>query len=600
MSRKRPSHNIIDSRHPNYLSCMSDWEKWRLTYRGGDEFRDRFLEQFSAREEPKDFNSRKAVTPIPAFAKAAVNDIRNSIYQRMSDVLRTGGSGAYQQAVAGLEGGVDRRGATMTSFLGMKVLTDLLVMGRVGVYVDHPVVEGVGTLADATGRRPYLYSYQVEDILSWACSKPEEPSEFQSLLLRDSCLDCDERTGLPTRTFQRYRLLWIDEGTGKVNLQLYDTDGNPIDRDGNAAGPVLLELDRIPFVMLDIGDSLIKDVCQHQIALLNLGSSDVNHALKANFPFYVEQRDLRAVGGHLKVAASADGTATQGGQGSTDTDIKVGSTQGRAYDIKANAPAFIAPPSEPLEASLKLQTKLEEDVRKLVNLAVVNLATRASAESKQMDNQGLEAGLSYIGLVLESAERRIAEFWAAYEERRPARREVATVKYPDRYSLKSDEERIDEADKLAKLMHTVPGRTVKREIAKNIVTVLLSGKVSVERIDRIHREIDASHYTTSDPKTIIDAKNAGLVGEKTASVALGFDDEEHMAAREDHTARILRIAAAQSSSSDGSDPAARGVKDLSPDPAGAGSEEKAQSRDNTLRDTTADRTRGVGKEPVDD
>ena len=78
MSRKRPSHNIIDSRHPNYLSCMSDWEKWRLTYRGGDEFRDRFLEQFSAREERSDFNSRKAVTPIPAFAKAAVHSLRKA------------------------------------------------------------------------------------------------------------------------------------------------------------------------------------------------------------------------------------------------------------------------------------------------------------------------------------------------------------------------------------------------------------------------------------------------------------------------------------------------------------------------------------------
>ncbi len=34
--------------------------------------------------------------------------------------------------------------------LGHEGLTDLLVMGRVGVYVDHPVVEEVGTLADAT------------------------------------------------------------------------------------------------------------------------------------------------------------------------------------------------------------------------------------------------------------------------------------------------------------------------------------------------------------------------------------------------------------------------------------------------------------------
>jgi len=211
-----------------------------------------------------------------------------------------------------------------------------------------------------------------------------------------------------------------------------------------------------------------------------------------------------------------------------------------------------------------------------------------------MDNQSLEAGLSYIGLVLESAERRIAEFWAAYEERRPTRRKVATVKYPDRYSLKSDQERIDEADKLATLMHTVPGRTVKREIAKNIVTVLLAGKVSVERIERIHREIDASNYTTSDPKTIIDAKNAGLVGEKTASVALGFDDKEYLTAREDHTARILRIAAAQSSGDGNSDPAARGVKDLSADPAAAGSEEKAQSRDSTFRQDTSPRVRGQG------
>ena len=153
-----------------------------------------------------------------------------------------------------------------------------------------------------------------------------------------------------------------------------------------------LDLDRIPFVILDIGDSLIKDVCQHQIALLNLGSSDVNHALKANFPFYIEQRDLRAVGGHLKVAASADGTATQGGQGAADTDIKVGSTQGRAYDIKANAPAFIAPPSEPLEASLKLQAKLEEDVRKLVNLAVVNLATAGVGRIETNGQSGSRSG----------------------------------------------------------------------------------------------------------------------------------------------------------------------------------------------------------------
>ena len=57
---------------------------------------------------------------------------------------------------------------------------------------------------------------------------------------------------------------------------------------------------RIPFVLLDIGDSMIKDVVNHQIALLNLGSSDVNYALKSNFPFYIEQKDQRAGGRPLE------------------------------------------------------------------------------------------------------------------------------------------------------------------------------------------------------------------------------------------------------------------------------------------------------------
>ena len=111
-------------------------------------------------------------------------------------------------------------------------------------------------------------------------------------------LNFDQRTYLPTTTVERFRMLWIDRDTGLVNLQFLDTAGNPIDRDGNPAGAVELELTRIPFVLLDIGDSMIKDVVNHQIALLNLGSGDVNYALKANFPFYVEQKDQRASGSH--------------------------------------------------------------------------------------------------------------------------------------------------------------------------------------------------------------------------------------------------------------------------------------------------------------
>lgn len=586
---------IIDSRHPNFFAGVHEWEEFRLTYRGGEEFLLRYLEHFSARETSEDFQARRALTPIPGFAKTAINEIRNSIFQRMADVVRRDGSMAYQNAIAGLDGGVDRRGATMNSFIGKTVLEELLVMGRCGVFVDMPVVEGP-TLADATGKRPYLYAYSIEDILSWSATKPENPNEFQSLLLRDSYISYDHRTMLPLNMSQRYRMLWIDQNTGLVNLQFYDLKGDEVDRDGNPGGPYELQLTRIPFVMVDIGDSLIKDVCRHQIALLNLGSSDVNYALKANFPFYTEQRDSRAVGHHLKHSANESGTATSGGQGAGDREMKVGVTQGRYYDMNAERPGFIHPSPEPLRASITLQEKLENDIRKLVMLAVVNLGTRTSAESKQMDNQGLEAGLSFIGLVLEGAERRIADYWSAYEERVEKRRNVATIKYPDRYSLKSDKDRIEEADELSDLIHSVPSRTAKKEIQKVVVTKLLSGHVKVDTLQKIYNEIDEAAFTTSDPDVIIRAKEAGLVGEKVSSLALGFPEGEHLVAREDHVARIKRIAETQAAANDDQgDPASRGVDDLSGDPASAGREEKAESRNTDLKDTTKKPVRGKAK-----
>lgn len=590
-------HRIIDSRHPNWLSNVNDWEKWRLTYRGGEEFRNKYLERFTNREDPQDFEARKRLTPVPSFAKAAINRIRNSIFQRMHDITRRGGSAGYQQAIAGLDQGVDRRGSTMNAFLGIKCLTELLVMGRVGVFVDNSVIPGE-TLADVGNARPYLYSYQIEDILSWTCTKPDEPSEFQAVLLRDTVMDYDNATMLPLQNFQRMRLLWIDQDTGLVNLQFYSTDGDPTDRDGNPGGPIEIELTRIPFVMLDITDSLLKDICNHQIALLNLLSSDVNFALKANFPFYIEQRDLRAVGSHLKQAANPDGTATAGGQAAHDNEITLGATRGRAYDIKANPPAFINPSPDPLKASMDLREEIVQEINRLVNLGVEALGSRMPAGTQALDTGGLEAGLSYIGLILESAERKIAEFWAAYEDRVVARRKVATIKYPDRYSLKTDKDRIDEATSLSKLMSSVPGQTIKREISKSITQALLGGKVSVETIAKVNAEIDESVYTTSDPTTILAAVEAGLCGEKTGSMALGFSPEEHIQAKKDHAERAARVAQAQASvkgsnNSMGGDPAARGVPDLSVNPQ-ASRQENKQGRDRTLHDSKHRRVRGQG------
>lgn len=605
---------IIDSRHPNFMVDHLEWQKWRLTYRGGWRYIDKYLEKIDRQEDNTDFQARKRMTPLPTFAKAALNDVRNSIFQRMRDIVRRDGSDGYLRAINGLDNGVDFRGSTMNAFMGDKVLTELLMMGRVGIYVDSPIIareDGeMPSLADvrSAGFRPYLYLYQVEDILSWRCSKPEEPSEFQALLLRDTCLDFDQDTLLPLQAFERFRLLWIDETDGLVRLQFYDGDGNSIDRNGNpATEPTVLNLNRIPFVMPDIGDSLLRDVCQHQLALLNLASRDVAYAMKANFPFYTEQRDLRAVGDHLKHNVNPDGTAESGGQPNHQREIQVGVTQGRAYDRDMDRPNFIHPSPEPLKASMELQVKLEIDIRRLINLAVTNLASaRQSAESKSFDNQGLEAGLSFIGLVLESAERRIADFWASYESDQPRSRQIATIKYPDRYDLKKDGDRIKEAQELADLIQQTPSTTARKELWKSIITVLLGGRISVDSMNEIFAQIDSAGFTTSDPETIISAVEAGLTGEETASLALGFKPGEVDKARVDHAARIARIQEAQTSGRESAEqnggdggtpnPGARGVTDLDPNKGtGAADQERGQANDPDQQPDRKRRRRGRGR-----
>lgn len=600
---------IIDSRHPSFVANQTDWEQWRLTFQGGNAFRDRYLRQFNVREDRGDFELRRAVTPIPTFAKAAVKDVRNSIFQRMRDITRVGGSRYYNQAVAGEGLGVDRRSNSMAAFLGQNVLTELLTMSRCGIYVDNSAISG-GTLADVGEATPYLYLYQIEDILSWTCASPDNPSEFQAVLLRDTCVDYDRRSFLTQQTFKRFRLLWLDPDTGKVMLQFYDDKGNMIDRDGlPTTGPYRLDLTRIPFIMPDIGDSLLRDASSYQIALLNLTSRDVWYAMQSNTVVYVEQRDLRSIGSHLKQAANEDGSSSSGGQGASDNDITVGTFHGRAYGQGMNQPGYIHPSSEPLKASMALQEKYEANVRQLINLAVQNLASSgSSAAAKQMDNAGLESGLSFIGLVLESTERLIAQHWAAYENRNPSEQQVATVKYPDRYSLKTDADRIKEANELGKLMFSVPGRKAKQEIAKQIVSTLLGGHVSVGTIESIHKEIDNCDYLTSDPNTIIQAVEAGLCSDQTGSQALGFSEEEYLLAREDHALRAQRIAEAQTAMSPGpsapqgskqadhslQNPAARGVTDLAVDPAASKAERK-QAADTTLNPSKKPPVRGKGR-----
>lgn len=581
---------IIDIRHPYWSRKASSWLKWRSVYCGGDDFIEDYTKKFSGRETNDDFRKRKEVTPSPSFAKSAINDIKNSIFQRTVDIVRRGGSDNYKLAVLGQNNGVDLHGASMNTYIGRELLPELLTMARVGVYVDMPPVSGP-TLMEQQGVRPYLYTYKTEEILSWTYRK-DRVDEFQSLLLMDWMDDYDSSTGMPKDKWCRYRHVWVGED-GAVYVQCYDKECKHVDLEGRPTNePYRLDIDRIPFVILEITDSLLADVANHQIALLNLESSDMSYALKSNFPFYVEQVDPRDYSEYLKPESvnSDTGEAAETG-GTSGKEIRAGATQGRTYGKGLDAPQFIAPPSEPLQASMAKQRQLKEDIRQLVNLALSQIQPKmASAESKALDERGLEAGLSYIGLELEHAERKIAGYWSMYE----GRDNDVMIQYPKKYSLQSDEDRRRDVEQLEKLRDSVPSDGFQKSISKQMVATLLGHKLPLDEIEKMFTEIDGSDCYTANPEIIFPAIEAGVMPLEIAAKLLGLPKGAVEQASKDHAERLARISEAQAKEKV-ENPAARGVPEQSGQPGQDVDDEREDGQDTTEDDVVTDKVRGEGK-----
>lgn len=578
--------------HPYYGEKFNDWQKWRDVYEGGQHFIDRYLKSFSARESAPAFARRKEVTYNPAFAKQAVNEIKNSIFQRIADVNRVGGSESYRQAMIGKQGGVNLLGESMNSFIGRRILPELLTMARVGIYVDMPEISGV-TVADAQGKKPYISMYFAEDIRSWCYDEGTDENEFNNILLRDYYNTYDEDTGLPTGTLCRYKRLWVGKDR-LVHCQYYNDSGKKITKRGADAegldAEIILNIERIPFVLMELSDSLLSEVSNYQIALLNLASSDMNYSLSANFPFYTEMFEPRMISQHLRPAG-----LSQGGEGSDAVaakaeEVKVGTTTGRRYPKGLERPQFIHPSPEPLRASMEKQEQLKAEIRQLVALSVSNLQPRGqSADSKKADNDGLEAGLSCIGTELQTMENKVADYWSMYENK-PA----ATVNYPDTYEIRSPEEKQAEAQSLQKVAINVPSKIFQKEVSKRIARLSVARSVSVETLAKIDKEIEAAKGYTVDPEVIAKDVEIGILDLETGAELRGYPEGTPEKAADDHAERLARIAESQASAKPDPNAAARGIADQDENPAGGGKQEKKKSLDTSADGKVADKQRGDG------
>ena len=560
--------------HPEYDSKVSSWKLFRLTGTGGEAFLEEYLKK-RPRESNPNFTLRKEVSYIPAFAKGALQQIQNSIRQRLTAVQRLGGTNIYQDAIKGKIGGVDRRKSSMNKFIGDTVLKELIMMGAVGVYVDAPDTEQNETLLDDQDNVPFLYIFPVEAIKSWT-TDPTNPTKFTRLLLSEMVQVKDEEFGLTTELVERFRFYQLEEE--EVTVQFFDEAGEPVDIENQPGTQTYtVGLTEIPFVLLSLNDSLLSDIARHQIALLNLASGDMEYATESNQPFLAEQFDPRDARNYFGSVSDDPADSTAGtDENVTDplrkpTERIIGNTRGIRVPKDIEYPKYVSPDTAPLKISMEKQKALQEEIHILINQTLQSTVSRStSGESKKVDQSKEEDGLKAIGDELEYGESQIAIFWQMYENTG----EPAEIKYPENYSFKDDIARRSEAKELSDLLAKTPSMAAQKAIAKRMMWILLGDVISDQEMQEIFTELDNAEGLISDPEMIRNLVEAQILPTSKAAVQLGFPEEVAQQAKEERLEVVAAIAKAQTPNPD-----ARGVSEADPEPGTSARKEKRELRE---------------------
>ncbi len=543
--------------HPDLEAFLDELEKWRYCFAGGDAFKMKYLEKISDNETDPGFYRRRRLTPVGAFAAEGILQIADKIFQYFPQIKRLRGPQSYQDAIDGKKGGVDLKGSSMDAFMGLKVVVELLLMGKVGVYVDAPALKGQGLLSENKDSHPYLYMYRREDIVNWVEDTAGEPNEFKSVLLCDHT-DAFDNFGFPADVAVRHRRIFKENG--KIYEQIWDKKSGFASSDAPSDTPIreIPGLTKVPFVLFEISDSLMRRVADHQIALLNIDSLDINFLINSNHPFYVEESGLNP--------------------DEQSTTIEVGTTKGRRFPRGATAPQYINASSESLKASLDKQEQIKIDIQRLLNLTLSQVKQAPGAKATGTINPKVESkesaatGLSAISLTLEAGEQQIASHWASYS----SGAESASVIYPKKYESKPDALRLQEANEIFELVGKIPSIKGQKAVVKQALITYLADKVDASEVAEICKEVDEAVVVQMDADTISKDIQGGLLSPDTGCVARLYPKEEAKKAEEYQARRAAMVVVAQtqghaanaeSQAKTGKplqDPGARGAPELSP------------------------------------
>jgi len=499
-------------RHPDYRAIATEMNMWRNTLNGGNQYIDAYLAQYSTRESIADFNFRKTMTVNPALAEGAVTDIKNAIFQRFTEIRRLNGHKSYRQAIDGLKGGVDNLGSSMNTFIGNKVLIELIGMGKVGIYIEMPVLTGK-SLADTAKAKPYLYIYRREEIVNW---EYDNEGKLIYVVLQKQVITREKG---------------VVSGVEYVEVK--------ITNDTITTGDVVEEnpLGVIPFVILELNHGILRDIAKYQIALMNISSSDINYLISANFPLYTEQVNQNTeIQNYMK-----------GVDGEKEKGVDIGVKHGRSYPIGTDRPDFISPSAEPILASIKKQDQMKEELRQIVSLSVSTMrAKMESAESKKADQEGLESGLASVGTVLEAGERLIAKIWQKYVNGK----EEVIITYPERYEIKDIDVTLARVEKMLKILPKIPVLEAQKKLMSDIIALLLSHGTDEDTLTKVIAKMNKLKIIVTDNDILTQDMDNGVISHELVAKLKHYPKADLKLAREEHINRLTAITIAQTPASD--------------------------------------------------
>lgn len=536
MAKTSNKRKLIEQRHSIYNKMAADWIQWRSVYEAGRPFIESSLKQFSKRETRTDFEERKHLAYVPAHVKRVVNSIRNAFACKLPEVQRKGDP----QYLKIVNNNIDLKRNNINTFIALETIPLLLVQGRRMWCVDAPPKAEGTTRAEDTGR-PYAWAVNAEDILSWA--NDDDTGALTVCLMRECAENFDPDTGLVDGETTQYRFCkmlkagekYFDQAGPGVVVRILDEKGD------DKVEPVLLKgWERLPVVDMWLPMSIVADIATHQVALLQLASTDMTFLFRGNFPIFTKQhkanKRMTPPVATKRVTSPSEHVVSDQSR-DVDEEEKIGSTkvgvsQGVGYEEGLNAPAFIAPPTENMKASMEKQKALAEEIQVLMDMALTTLAVKAmeqSGKSKEMDQIGKDQGLFYLGLVCQTAENELAEVLNLFNGVKTKQTEDLVVTYPTDYQVKTQSERNIEADELNKAKKLVNSKTYQKTVDKRIAEIVTKPFAKEEELNSMKTEIDAAMYIDDNEvraAAIIADKSSQLVTAETASVIRGYPPEE--------------------------------------------------------------------------